>query len=78
MYRTNDGQILKAKEPGEIVRELHKLSFSPSENDRAFMRETAERASAQLGKPVRYTNARAFVQDLLTVGLLFDDDETVG
>lgn len=74
---TNDGQEIKATAPAEIVRELHKQSFAPTDNDRAFMRETADRVKLQFNKRVRYGNPGQFVADLLEIGLLVTDEEEV-
>jgi hypothetical protein len=73
--RTNDGQEIKATAPAEIVKELHKQSFAPAEDDRAFMRETADRIKLQLNKRVRVRNAEMFVADLLEIGLLVADTQ---
>jgi hypothetical protein len=73
-YITNDGHHLVGENPVEIVRELHKISWTPADNDRAFMRQTAERASFSMGKQIRWHNVDVFVQDLLANGLLVEED----
>ena len=69
---TNDGQEIKATAPAKIVRKLHKQSFAPTDNDRAFMRKTADRVKLQFNKRVRCGNPGQFVADLLEIGLFGD------
>jgi hypothetical protein len=76
MYRTNDGQPLGATTPEGIVKELHKISFTQSDNDRKFMKETQGRVLLQTGKRVRCGSAEDFVADLVRIGLLVDETET--
>ena len=44
----NDGQEIKATAQPKLSCELHKQSFALTDNDRAFMRETADRVKLQL------------------------------
>jgi hypothetical protein len=74
MYSTNDGTALRSTEAADVVRELHEMSHSPTGSDSEFMRESADRIRAKLGRRVRYTNAQEFVADLLQTGLLVDED----
>lgn len=73
--RTNDGQVLTATTPRRLVTELHNLSWSPCDNDRAFMRETADRVMLQCGRRIRAAKADDFIADLLKLGLLIPDEE---
>lgn len=76
MYRTNDGQVLKAATPEGIVSELRELSNTPSASDTAFMRDSADRIRAKLGRRVRTRDSNMFVADLLDAGLLINDDDS--
>lgn len=71
--RTNDGLELHSSDPEKIVQELHKLSMTPAKDDRAFMRDSADRVTQQTGRRVRSYNAAVFVADLLEVGLLLNE-----
>lgn len=75
MYRTNDGEVLKATKIEDVVHELREISNTPTGSDSEFMRETADRIRAKLGRRIRYRNEEVFVADLLDVGLLIDDDD---
>lgn len=74
-YRTNDGQGLFAETPADIVKELHKLSFSPSANDQAFMHDTQGRVKMAYNKRIRCNSAENFVSDLLEIGLLIREED---
>ena len=73
--RTNDGKVLRSTEVSDIVHELRQISNTPTKSDAEFMRESADRISAKLGQCVRSSSAEVFVADLLSVGLLIDDEE---
>lgn len=75
MYRTNDGQVLGSINPSEVVGELRRISNTPTRSIAEFMRESADRISAKLDHQVRYHNTQVFVEDLLEIGLLIDDEK---
>lgn len=75
MYRTNDGQAIGSIDPDGVVGELRKISNTPTRSNAEFMRESADRISAKLGHQIRHHNTRVFVEDLLKLGLLINDEK---
>jgi hypothetical protein len=72
---TNDGLELTAKNAVELVTMLHSASYSQSETDEDWMKETAERTEEQTNNKVRTSNAAVFIHDLIQLGLLKKLDE---
>ena len=71
IYLTNDGQKFMAESAEHLVALLRADSWSPTESDRAFMRDVAERAYVQTGERVRYAGEfDEFVTDLERAGLI--------
>jgi hypothetical protein len=75
MYRTNDGEELRSRNPKDVVRELRDISNTPTGSDAKFMQESADRIYAKLGRRVRHRSADEFVTDLLSAGLLINEEE---
>jgi hypothetical protein len=69
-YQTDDGIVLKADGPEEVVQQLHEISLAPAENDFAWMEEVAKRTFQATGKTLRWGSAADFVTDMLATGLL--------
>jgi hypothetical protein len=76
MMRTNDGEPVTATNPVDIVRELHKMSHTPCGNDKAFMADTADRVRTQFDAKVRIDCPKHFVDDLVKIGLLVEEEKT--
>lgn len=72
--RTNDGIELLGHTPEEILRELHKMSRSPCATDAEFMHQMAGRVALATGKKVSARSAEEFVQSMVAVGALLEDD----
>ncbi len=70
-YQINSsGQVLEAEDAEDLVGQLHELSYAPLEDDVAWMKQAAEGATEQTGKPIRYDTAENFVEDMLNTGLI--------
>jgi len=54
----------------EIVAEMHATSFSPSANDKAWMREVADRAYTQTNHDIDSSSPDRFISGMLEAGLL--------
>jgi hypothetical protein len=69
-YRTNDGRLIEAVTPLDIVRRLREASGGEQDlSDRAFMEAVADRM-LQAGVPVSTVSPDIFVAGLLNAGLL--------
>lgn len=70
-YLTIDGERFFADTAPQLVRMLREASFVPSDNDKEFMREVAERAKLQNHESNISTDSmEAFVEDLIKAGFL--------
>ena len=74
LYRMNDGTLYKADTPKELVRIMHETSFAPAEDDETWMEEVAKRTWQQTGTPVRFGTAREFIEDLIHIGLMKEEN----
>jgi hypothetical protein len=76
-YKTQEGQLIIARDARGVVAALRAESHSPGGSARDFMCECAARVSAQLGKEVDGSSAAHLVAGLLAAGLLREvsDDE---
>jgi len=74
-YVTSEGQHLRANGPEELIRALHKSSWSQCESDQVWMNETAARIKMINGKIVRTGKPSHFVADLLAAGFITEEQE---
>lgn len=84
---TDDGQKHEGRDAAELVRVLHKASYSPASNDAEFMRQLSEQTMFATGKVIRFDTPDRFVEDLLKAGLIkaipegkdeYEDDDDDG
>ena len=59
-----------ADSPEELVKQMHKRSFSPEENDQAFMEKTSDRVNLFFEIEIRHDTASNFIEDLINYGVL--------
>lgn len=74
-FVTSEGQHLRALGPEELIRALHKSSWSQCESDQVWMNETAARIKLINGKVVRTEKPSHFVDDLLAAGFITEVHE---
>jgi hypothetical protein len=77
MIHTNDGKILRATQPKDIVTELNDMSFEPETTSEKFMTESAGRILAFSGRKIRTDCADNYVTDLFKYGFLSTDEGPV-
>ncbi len=71
LYLTNDGQKFFADSSAQLVRLLREASFVPSDNDKDFMAEVAERVTLQDHTAhVATDNVENFIESLVACGFL--------
>jgi hypothetical protein len=76
IYRDIDGVKFRGATADEVVRDMHQQSFSAAKDDTLFMQQSAARASAMIGRPIRSNTADNYLADLVEAGLLSKDTES--
>jgi hypothetical protein len=65
-----NGSDVRGSSPDDLVAKLHKQSESPAETDAHWMREVSSRVEVMFGKQLDVSSAEAFIQGLVSVGIL--------
>jgi hypothetical protein len=78
-YKTPDGEAhYSATSPEDLVSQMHRGSRSPAASDQDWMDQAADRLADATDVLIRTQSAVAFVEDLLSAGLLVQLDEQPG
>jgi hypothetical protein len=73
-YIVGDDRI-EAVSVTQLVHRMHQTSFAPAADDRAFMRQVANRVKLQSGARVRSNTAKNFVADMVSAGMIKIESE---
>lgn len=76
--RTKDGEVVRGDTAEERVASLRELSRDKQRSLLDFMRVSSARAMVQTGCVVRCQRADEFIADLVSAGLLYEEDEGDG
>ena len=68
-YRTNDGELIEAHNPRQLVDELRKC-WSVETDELKFMEEIAQRVFMQKSERISTTSPNTFADDLIRAGLV--------
>jgi hypothetical protein len=65
-----DGRTYAAATAAELVQMLHADCHHQEADDEAWIKDQAEHAADQFGKPIRSDNAENFIEDLIAIGYI--------
>jgi len=74
-YTTPTGEVYLAQDAEDLVHQLREASFTPEVTDERYMAQMAKTYREASGDEVRSGSPREFVEDLVKVGFLKEEED---